>query len=161
MEQFNEYSIAVHEAGHAVMSVIYGRKVEYVTIVPSGKALGECRNGEEIFDKNEPNEMKGIRRLKEVLVLLAGTAAESLLLGTNLLGTRGKTDFEEAEKIFDELNDGQGKERSNIATKMAWDLFRTPLAQQQIKAVANALMEHKTLTGSQVAEIMNAETVVK
>jgi len=35
------------------------------------------------------------------------------------------------------------------------------LAQQQIKAVANALMEHKTLTGSQVAEIMNAETVVK
>ncbi len=127
--------------------------------MPNGKGLGECHNGVDSFNENETDAIRGIRILSAVLILFAGTAAESILLGTNPLETRGKGDFDEANKILGLPNDGLGQERSNNATKIVWDVFKTPKAQQQIRAVADALIKDKTLTGSQVAEIMNANLV--
>lgn len=148
-----EDSVAVHEAGHAVMSVKLKKNLEYVTIVPKGNMSGCCYYGEDA-----PSEDKGKMVLREVLILLAGVAAECLILGINPKDSRGKDDFDEANKIFEAPHDGLAVLRSNDATKKTWDMFRNPKAQQQIIAVAEALKEHKTLSGERVVEIMNQQT---
>jgi ATP-dependent Zn protease len=161
MKKIN-YSNAIHEAGHAVMSKIVGRNLEYVTIMSKcDSILGECYNGDESPNTNESDSEKGMYMFKEALILLSGTAAESILLGTPPLETRGKDDFEKAEVIFNLPNDDLGKERCDQATAIVWDLFSKPLAKQQIKSVADALMEHKTLTDSQVVKIMKADELKK
>ncbi len=154
MYQSEEYSIAIHEAGHAVMAVICQRSLEFVTIIPSSKGLGECRISSKASDKNETDEDNGLNILKEVLILLAGTASESILLNISPMETKGAEDYKEAKKIIDIPNDEQDQGRWNKATKMTWNMFKSPLAQRQIKAVAYALMIHKTITGEQVIEIM-------
>ena len=57
------YTIAVHEAGHAVASVLWGRQVEYITIAPRGEILSECNNGELLFDLEDSQEVNGQRPL--------------------------------------------------------------------------------------------------
>jgi hypothetical protein len=144
-------SVAVHEAGHAVISVIYGRNLEYVTIIPKDIALGYCCYGEDT-----PDGVAGIKALKISMGLLAGVAAEAIILDISPKDSRGKNDFDEAEKIFDAAKNGLGKECCDDAARLVWNLIRTPLAHRQIVAVAEELKKHKTLSGLRVAAIMKS-----
>ena len=51
------YAMAIHEAGHAVASVLWGRQVQYVTIAPCGEILSECNNGELFFSLEDSQEV--------------------------------------------------------------------------------------------------------
>jgi len=39
-----EDSVAVHEAGHAVLAALLGKIINFVTIVPKGISAGECNS---------------------------------------------------------------------------------------------------------------------
>ena len=67
---------AFHEAGHAVMALICGRPVHKVSVRPNATRLGQCEF------------KKGVQRPSddwvetEILIALAGAAAEELHAGT-------------------------------------------------------------------------------
>lgn len=153
------YQTAIHEAGHSVMSVIRGRGVEYVTIISSGKSLGKCKNIKDISNEYEDNETRGLRMQSEVLILIAGTTSEVVILGISPLDSRGAEDYKQAEEILDAPNDGLTQERANYIHKLAYSILDNPLVKEQIKAVADKLMERKTLSGVEVRKIMKGAEV--
>ena len=89
--------MAVHEAGHAVASVLWGRQVEYVTIAPRGELLSECNNGELLFDLEDSQEVNGQRLFREGVILSAGLAAENLILGIEPEASRALEDLNAAD----------------------------------------------------------------
>lgn len=86
--------VAVHEAGHAIAAEhVRAGSVSNVTILSRGNALGYVRQtpGDDSYLQTEGQ----IR--EQLWVLLAGAAAEQLLLGSRSTGASG--DFQEAVKL--------------------------------------------------------------
>lgn len=150
----DEYTIAIHEAGHACVSILTGRRLESVTIIPNNNSLGTCFNGDDNLDESMDDVTNGLIILRGILILLAGVAAEAVMLNISPKDSRGKDDYDKAREIIEKPNDGFDKVRWDDATKRVFDIVKNPLVQRKIKAVADALMEHKTLTGEQVKKIM-------
>lgn len=75
---------AYHEAGHAVMALICGRPVHKVSVRPNATRLGQCEF------------RKGVQRPSddwiesEILIALAGAAAEELHVGSPDWGGAGR-----------------------------------------------------------------------
>lgn len=154
MVQSHEYTIAVHKAGHAVMAVLLGKDVNHVTVLPKDNALGECEHANNISKENNSEETIGLMLQSEILILIAGTTAEAVILNISPIHSRGNDDYERANTLLEAPNDGLAKERSDFIHYRAYKLFRNPTVQQQIIAVADALMAYKTLSGVQVNEII-------
>lgn len=154
MVQSHEYTIAVHEAGHAVMAVLLGKDVNRVTVLPKDNTLGECEHSNNITKENNSEEAIGLMLQSEILILIAGTTAEAVILKISPIHSRGKDDYERVNALLEAPNDGLAKERSDFIHDRAYKLFRNPAVQQQIIAVADALMAYKTLSGVQVNEII-------
>lgn len=87
-------SVAIHEAGHATVSwhLEYGDPLVKVTIVPRGKALGAAW-----YLPEERQRIPAQALLDQICSLLAGRAAEDLLLGS--IATGALNDLERATKI--------------------------------------------------------------
>ncbi|GLK80117.1 AAA family ATPase [Methylopila turkensis] len=69
-------STAIHEAGHAIVAHAIGLKVDVVSIVASGKALGFTRYADGAFVENSRAAIEA-----HVIAGLAGRAADELLSG--------------------------------------------------------------------------------
>lgn len=67
---------AYHEAGHAVIALLFGRPVHAVSILPTRDFLGVCKYRDPVFRPTED----WLER--EVLIALAGLAAEARHTGT-------------------------------------------------------------------------------
>jgi ATP-dependent Zn protease len=76
MEDTNPEATAYHEAGHAVMALALGRPVDRVSIRPNANELGICHFRKAVFRPSED----WVER--EILIALAGLAAEALHTGT-------------------------------------------------------------------------------
>ena len=87
-------SVAIHEAGHATVSwhLEYGDPLVKVTIVPRGKALGAAW-----YLPEERQRIPSQALLDQICSLMAGRAAEDLLLGS--VATGALNDLERATKI--------------------------------------------------------------
>ncbi len=87
-------SVAIHEAGHATVSwhLEYGDPLIKVTIVPRGKALGAAW-----YLPEERQRIPAQALLDQICSLLAGRAAEDLMLGS--VATGALNDLERATKI--------------------------------------------------------------
>lgn len=87
-------SVAIHEAGHATVSwhLEYGDPLVKVTIVPRGKALGAAW-----YLPEERQRIPAQALLDQICSLMAGRAAEDLLLGS--VATGALNDLERATKI--------------------------------------------------------------
>lgn len=68
--KFDE-ATAYHEAGHAVVALLLGRPVAYVSVLPDRKHLGVCAFKNPVFRPSED----WLER--EILISLAGLAAEA------------------------------------------------------------------------------------
>lgn len=163
----DEYSIAIHEAGHALMSVLVKRGLDYVTIRNSANDPAHC-------SRTSCIEVKTQTMLeKECLILYAGLVAEKIMLNyenywDGLLMVYAHTDLMKTQAAVEKFFgiDYEGDENTNEAEvalvndyldgilNKADAMFSEPLVQQQIKAIADALMIHKTLTGKQVRQII-------
>lgn len=75
-EHAQEICTAYHEAGHAVMALIFDRPVQKVSILPDQRRLGHCEL------------RKGVSRASQdhleadILILLAGVVAEAIHCGS-------------------------------------------------------------------------------
>lgn len=73
--------VAVHEAGHAIIGRLFGTTVDKVTIIPHGPGLGLT-----LYDAPD-RKLYTYEQLRTlVLSLLAGRAAEKLMLGSTSTG---------------------------------------------------------------------------
>ena len=87
---------AIHEAGHAIMSLALGRKVSKVSIMPYSSGIGGMTV--EDTDDKEDKCMKTKTELQnDIKVLLAGREAEKILLGDTSIGC--SNDIERASVI--------------------------------------------------------------
>ncbi len=93
---------AYHEAGHAVMALVLGRPVAFVSALPARQHLGICEFGKAVFRPSED----WLER--ELLITLAGLAAESCYTGQYDWHAAGK-DLASAERLA--LNRAGGHER--------------------------------------------------
>ena len=87
---------AVHEAGHAIVSSLLGRQVSKISIMPYSSGVGgmTVRNTDDIEDVRIASKTELINEIK---VLLAGRAAEKVLIGDTSVGC--SNDIERATMI--------------------------------------------------------------
>ncbi|MGD0675836.1 MAG: hypothetical protein ABSC94_10485 [Polyangiaceae bacterium] len=146
---------AVHEAGHAVVAWRQRIKVRRVTIVPSGDALGEVLHdrGPALFTASAQGGLSPRAVENRVLVLLAGSESEKKF--------RGRYDHAAARCDYDravELLTNHAGSQEEVDAWMKLQRIRTSRIVSdmwgEIRAVAAALLRQKTVTGTQVAAII-------
>jgi hypothetical protein len=160
-----EYTVAVHEAGHAVMDFLFHVGVQFISIVPDEETLGRCipnssRRHDTLLERIEYGDAT-VRDLQYLFqTKIAGVVATELFCGQkwNLggsdadgvlfaLGGAGRCLIFEAfppqdmERGFEALRD----EWSNRMTEDARTKLRTHAA--AVKAIADKLMQRKTVSG--------------
>jgi Peptidase family M41 len=84
MEHSASEATAYHEAGHAVMALALGRPVACVSVRARHDFLGTCAFGKAVFRPSED----WLER--EMLIALAGLAAEALHTGEYAWGSAGR-----------------------------------------------------------------------
>jgi ATP-dependent Zn protease len=125
-------TVAIHEAGHAVIS--------RVLQLPSGRATIDGKPGAYLTDDGG---------LASLLTALAGSAAEVELLGLASVG--GVTgDRPKILRLLDTLH---------IDCDSAWLVTRQLVRANEaaIRSVADALLQHGTLAGPQIDALMRGE----
>ena len=74
-EQAQELCTAYHEAGHAVMALVFDRPVQKVSILPDQRRLGHCELRKGVSRASQD------RLEADILILLAGVVAEAIHTG--------------------------------------------------------------------------------
>ena len=148
------YAMAIHEAGHAVASVLWGRQVQYVTIAPCGEILSECNNGELLFALEDSQEVNGQRLFREGVILSAGLAAENLILGIAPEESRALEDMKKFERLLGRMRKKQKDEMHDSVCRIAFSTIGAPMTQRHIIAVAEELLKVKTLSEEQIKNVM-------
>lgn len=77
------YRIAIHEAGHAVMAYLCGRRLGEMSSVPHGEVLGQLEyRGFTSFAVDALDDARARRKLEtEIMIAMAGLAAEYVHTG--------------------------------------------------------------------------------
>ena len=87
---------AIHEAGHALVSTLLGRKVSKISITPYSSGIGGVTI-EDINSLDEHSLKTKSELINDVRVLLAGKVAEEIVLGQPSIGS--SNDIERASLI--------------------------------------------------------------
>lgn len=155
-------AVAYHEAGHAVVSIRHRRAFRLVTIVPTleHNTLGH------VWYRPRPKWMRPdlddsprIARWieNEVLVCLAGPAAERRFTGrSNDVGAG--SDHRHAVDLALRLHEDEAVLAKYMAYMLEWArayVEATPVW-EDVEALAAALMERKTLTGTEAKAAVQA-----
>jgi hypothetical protein len=149
---------AYHEAGHAVMSVYLRRSFRLVSVIPDkdDESIGRVLyhklsniNYEDIDDKAE----RQIQRL--IMCAMAGPAAENIFSGRNSNIAFG--DMEHIKILVTILISDQ--EELSLYTRWLWvktrNIMLMPINQVSTKALAEALLERKSLSSKAARKIMH------
>ena len=75
-DQLQELCTAYHEAGHAVMALVFDRPVQKVSILPDQRRLGHCELRKGVSRASQD------RLEADILILLAGVVAEAIHSGS-------------------------------------------------------------------------------
>lgn len=176
----DRYVTAVHETGHALMTVLRDQESELhkLTILPRGQALGFAASLKRKDTVSiTKSEMKG-----KIAVLLGGVVAEELIFGKDNVTSGASNDLERATEIARSMvelygmsNLGLGtfkanQQRDNCSpeTKREIDLEVRRIINEcyertkedltthntQLKHIADSLMEYETLTGMEVQVLL-------
>jgi ATP-dependent Zn protease len=143
-----EYT-AYHEAGHAVMAFRLGHEITKVTIVPGRGYLGMAK----IPHRNySPDSIR---------INLAGSLAEALVnQNDEEVHLSARVDWRNARRStrkFVELGFIGRREKGILIEELLHETRALVHRDREaIAAVAEALLEHKTLTGADIAQIMEA-----
>ena len=148
------YAMAIHEAGHAVASVLWGRQVQYVTIAPCGEILSECNNGELFFSLEDSQEVNGQRLFREGVILSAELAEENLIFCIAPTESRALEDLKRFERLLGRMGEQQKDEMHDSVCRMAFSTIGAPMTQRHIIAVAEELLKVKTLSEEQIKNVM-------
>ncbi len=133
---------AYHEAGHAVIALAVGRTLEKVTIAANRDRLGLCH-----LQKGRAKPSKDWLE-DEILILMAGIAAEAQLSGVYNLG--GADQDMRMARRFAMMRSGSAKQAERLEKKL---LAKTEhmLSDENywnaVEKIAADLMERETISG--------------
>ncbi len=133
---------AFHEAGHAVVALAVGRPLQKITIAPNRERLGLCH-----LQKGRAKPSKDWLE-DEILILLAGMAAESQLSGTyNLAGA--DQDLRMARRLA-MMRAGSAKQAERLERKLlakTEHMLSDESKWNAVEKIAADLMERETISG--------------
>src|SRR5262249_31519224 len=137
----NPQHIAYHEAGHAVINLVLGYNVTKATIRPRYSLLGQVR-----FDGRVSDD-KVDEAIAEIKSSLSGPLAEQLVNPEPFdelieVGSRG--DWRRVRRAARSIAD------SIIGRSIRETRVLVEQHKEAIERVANALLEHETLTGKEI-----------
>jgi hypothetical protein len=161
--------VALHEAGHCVVAIAQGRRIESVTVVPGEDYAGK------VAEDEEPEMMKALldllsggratagveaRARAHVVGYLAGTVAEWIMCPReSWLSDRhhvAGSDMKLA-KIFARAITRSKEEAEALLTSARAEARKILLTNSRlVEAIADALVERGTLTGDEIDEIIGA-----
>jgi hypothetical protein len=168
---------AVHEAGHVVVGLATGGIVESVSIMSGATSGGSARMKIPAANLVTGNQLEGL-----VMSLLAGRAAEQLVLGEASQGAGGDetSDLAKATSMLAGMEASLGLGTSLLfrstpehamvllrdqdfrrrIDKVLRDLYQRTIAtlherRPALAAIINGLLEHRFLTGEQVLKLID------
>jgi hypothetical protein len=162
-ERHKEMHAAFHEAGHALMTVLFGERLmhlKYVFLIPvpakmAVEELAEFRARDGVagtvsipHHEDLDEEARCELAYQDAASTLAGDTAEKLFCHCHTGGDEG--DREDLEPIFANVSK-EDQQRTAVAVTAAIERHRP-----QLDAIAAALIKHKFLTGPKVKEVMAA-----
>ena len=180
MQEEQRWQVAVHEAGHAVAQhfLMPDTRIAHITIVRRGDALGFVLPMDEVEMYSQPLE----RIVKDIMVCLAGQAAMRVVFKEPFTGASGGDYPMVRARLWHLYNEGYfgppmvdwrtGRDSTGgssgvisagaeqRALRNAWENLeratQTLLRRRQDRliALAEALMDHNSLTTRQVVEIL-------
>ncbi|MCL2373533.1 MAG: M50 family metallopeptidase [Defluviitaleaceae bacterium] len=162
---------AWHEAGHAIAATLVGNRVAKVTIIPSTSGAGG-------FCVNIPQERMYYTKTdlrQQMMVSLAGRAAEEIKFGSENITTGASNDIEKATatamqyvakfgmgtEIVDLTMLKQDEKIASETAALVREVYESTLEimrenANSLEAVAEMLLENETVDGDDVGEILAA-----
>jgi len=149
--------IAIHEAGHAVMAYLCGRRIGAMSAVRHGEILGELEyRGFTSFPARPLDDARARRKLEtEIMIALAGLAAEYLHRGP--VDRRGAaTDLQRALSIAQAATADPEEATAfvNWLFVRARNRLCVPACARAVKALAVELARQGSLTGAEVRALL-------
>ena len=146
------HSLAIHEAGHAVVSIIKGRRPGRVTIRPKGDSLGHMAPHRARFGEVYRPSLTVVA--KKMAIAYAGVAAERRA-GYHPQRYGWDHDRKLALFLADDFVGGDDVSRKHlVAFAKRQAEFIVDLHWEAIEAVAAALLERETIAGDEVRPIV-------
>lgn len=174
LDEEERHLVAVHEAGHALVSVLSDQAdpIKVATIVPHGSALGMV-----VRLPEKDRRMVPLARLRsDLIVLMAGRAAEHVVFGEDMITTGAESDIRAATEIArrmvmewgfseefglvtvtagtspDPRIDGEISSITQAAYSRAIDLIHHNRAAHQ--RIVESLLELETLNGEEIVRLV-------
>lgn len=169
---------AYHEAGHALISLLTdgADPIHKATIMPRGRALGMVMQ----LPDGDQTSMSRKQMLAKLDICMGGRIAEEMIFGEENVTSGATGDFQQATRLaramvtkwgfssklgvqyLDDKEKLSGETQSmvdNEVRKLLDDSYARAKSllenhQKELKLIAEALIEHETLSGSEVADIV-------
>lgn len=136
-----ELCTAYHEAGHAVMALVFDRPVQKVSILPDQRRLGHCELRKGVSRASQD------RLEADILILLAGVVAEALYCGA-YNWTGAAMDLQSVRRLA-VMRSGQGQ--ADKLTRRLLSKTEHLLQQSRhwtvVDLIAAELLEKKSISG--------------
>mmetsp|Transcript_21683 Transcript_21683/g.60293 ORF Transcript_21683/g.60293 Transcript_21683/m.60293 type:complete len:661 (+) Transcript_21683:653-2635(+) len=180
----NRKITAYHEGGHALVAMFTegALPVHKATIVPRGMALGMVTQ----LPDSDNTSISRRQLLAKLDVCMGGRVAEELIFGEKEITTGASSDFEQATKMAQAMvtkygmsgslgavsleyeNQAMSSETRKLVeaevealVKSAYENAKRILKthEKELHTLANALLEHETLSGQQITEMLEKSQI--
>ncbi|KAI3804662.1 hypothetical protein L1987_26374 [Smallanthus sonchifolius] len=152
---------AYHEGGHAIVAIYTdgAHPVHKATIVPRGLALGMVA---QLPEKDETSVSRK-EMLARLDVCMGGRVAEELIFGEDEVTSGASSDLEQATNLARAMVTKYGMTKQTLIEKEVRELLECAYRNaknilttysNEHRALANALLEHETLSGKQIKEML-------
>ena len=140
-EQSQELCTAYHEAGHAVMALVFDRPVQKVSILPDQRRLGHCELRKGVSRSSQD------RLEADILILLAGVVAEAMHSGA-YNWTGAAMDLQSVRRLA-VMRSGQGQADKLTRRLLAKTehLLQQTRHRNAVNTIAAELIGKKTISG--------------
>jgi len=153
MEPPYDPATAYHEAGHAVMAMSLGRPIRRVDVVARGNRLGTCE-----FQKGIIRPTQDWLE-EQILILLAGMAAEARHTGADALGGASH-DLRQVRRLATQRAGGRQAERyERRMLAKAENFLADDASWQAVEAIAAELLRLGTISGRAARHLYESATV--
>jgi cell division protease FtsH len=160
-------AIAVHEAGHAIAAATVegAKRPQKATIVPRGRALGVVLS----TPKEDRKLVSRQQLMGDIVVCLAGRAAELKAFGTSGVSTGAEDDFKQATSLASRM--ASLWSMGSSAPTLSISEESSPMARQKAEERAQAIIDdawtqaletlerHKNAHSALVAALLERETI--
>ena len=150
LAQFSDEDMAYHEAGHAVIHHLNGGAVRRISI-----DRPDARRGVQVAPPADTDRQPGLGNL--IALLIAGDVAGRLHGSAEHVTTAGsRIDYDQAFRAAAEAGFDAEETRAIIDAKWqrVHDRLKEPAAWQRVEALAQELLQHRTLDQGQIAAIL-------